>query len=367
MLGGGAAPGRGGRGGGRGVPAPAGRGRLRRRRWRRPATTTAAPSTSPAGSPAIAKPGSVLVDEAARGGGRRGLRLLLRRRAPPQGLRRPGQAVRVVARADLLAGESERLRPACGRRRAGCRRARPGGGARAAGCRPSAGRCSCGRRSCASPTATESGSALDSTVRRPQPQALASSSSPPTRRSSKPASRSRRRRSAGAKAWTSTSPSSAWPSDCSASATARRRAPNSAPPGGGDDHPGPLRAAREAVAVARGLAGEGDHAARPQHAAELGEGLLEVGDVVQDGVAEDEVEALVLEGQLLGLGGDRLDVEPERVGGRREPRQHPRRDVGRGQRLDRPELEQVEREVAGARADLQGVAEALRRRARRAP
>ena len=90
--------------------------------------------------------------------------------------------------------------------------------------------------------------------------------------------------------------------------------------------------------------------------------------MVQDGVAEDEVEALVLEGQLLGLGRDRGHaVEPERLGGRGQPLQHPGRDVGRGQPLDHPELDQVEREVAGPRADLERVAEASRRRARRAP
>ena len=85
-------------------------------------------------------------------------------------------------------------------------------------------------------------------------------------------------------------------------------------------------------------------------------------------MAEDEVEALVLEGQRLGLGGDRGHVlEPERLGGGGEPLQHPRRDVGRGQPLDHPELDQVEREVAGARADLQRVAEAARPSARPAP
>ena len=41
----------------------------------------------------VAKPGSVLVDAADQGGGGRGLRLLLRRRAPPQGLRLPRQAL----------------------------------------------------------------------------------------------------------------------------------------------------------------------------------------------------------------------------------------------------------------------------------
>ena len=84
--------------------------------------------------------------------------------------------------------------------------------------------------------------------------------------------------------------------------------------------PGALRQRGEAVAVARGLAGEGDRAARAQHAAEFGEGPVEVGDVVQDGVAEDEVEALVLEGQHLGLGPHGLDLEPEAGGGVRQAR-----------------------------------------------
>ena len=44
--------------------------------------------------------------------------------------------------------------------------------------------------------------------------------------------------------------------------------------------------------------------AGPQHAAELAEGAVEVGQVVQHGVAEDEVEGVVLEGQLLGVAGD---------------------------------------------------------------
>ena len=66
-------------------------------------------------------------------------------------------------------------------------------------------------------------------------------------------------------------------------------------------------------------------------------------------MAEDEVEALVLERQLLGLGAHRLDLEPEPLGRRRQRRQHPGRDVGRRRALDRAQLEQVEREVAGAR------------------
>ncbi len=45
--------------------------------------------------------------------------------------------------------------------------------------------------------------------------------------------------------------------------------------------------------------------------------------MVQDGVAEDEVEALVLEGQLLGLGLRGLDLEAQPLGGARQPLQHP--------------------------------------------
>ena len=43
----------------------------------------------------------------------------------------------------------------------------------------------------------------------------------------------------------------------------------------------------------------------------------------------------------------------------REALQHPGRDVGRGQPFDDAELHEVEREVAGAGADLEPVAEAL--------
>jgi hypothetical protein len=71
---------------------------------------------------------------------------------------------------------------------------------------------------------------------------------------------------------------------------------------------GPLRDRRQQVPVAGGLAAEGDRPARPQHTGELGEGLAEVRDVMQDGMAEDEVEALIREGQGLGLRGRGLHV-----------------------------------------------------------
>jgi hypothetical protein len=79
---------------------------------------------------------------------------------------------------------------------------------------------------------------------------------------------------------------------------------------------------------------------------------------MKDRVAEDDVEALVVEGQLLGLGGDGLQLETERSGGLAQPREHPRRYIGGDDPPDDSELHQVEREVAGSRADLEAVAEA---------
>ena len=46
---------------------------------------------------------------------------------------------------------------------------------------------------------------------------------------------------------------------------------------------------------------------------ELGERAVEVGQVVEHGVAEHEVEALVVERQLGGVARGRLDVQPERL------------------------------------------------------
>ena len=67
----------------------------------------------------------------------------------------------------------------------------------------------------------------------------------------------------------------------------------------------------------RRLAAEGDHAAGAQHAQELGEGAVEVGQVVEDRVAEDDVERLVLEWQLArharGAGFDTVKVRGEEL------------------------------------------------------
>ena len=82
-----------------------------------------------------------------------------------------------------------------------------------------------------------------------------------------------------------------------------------------------LRQRGDPVAVAGRLAAEGDRAAGPQDAAKLAERAREVGDVVQDGVAEDEVEALVRERQPLGLGDARVSTStPEPLGAERRAR-----------------------------------------------
>ena len=85
------------------------------------------------------------------------------------------------------------------------------------------------------------------------------------------------------------------------------------PPGRRDGQRGALRPRGHAVAVTRRLARERQHPAGLQHAAELAEGGVQVGQVVQHGVAEDEVERVVGEQQALGLGARRLHAaaQPE--------------------------------------------------------
>src|SRR5262249_2210000 len=69
--------------------------------------------------------------------------------------------------------------------------------------------------------------------------------------------------------------------------------------------------------------------------------------------------ALAREGERLGFGrgGPDLNLEPRGV--LLERREHPGRDVGRGRSLDQARLQQIEREVAGSRADLECVTERL--------
>jgi hypothetical protein len=81
---------------------------------------------------------------------------------------------------------------------------------------------------------------------------------------------------------------------------------------------------------------------------------------MENGVAEYEVEALVGEKQLLGLGANRLGFDAEALSGGAERRQHSRRDVAGRQAPDDAELQEVEAEIAGAGADLERVAERTR-------
>jgi hypothetical protein len=63
-----------------------------------------------------------------------------------------------------------------------------------------------------------------------------------------------------------------------------------------------------------------------------------LGNVVQDGVAEDQVEALVVEGEQLGAAHDGLHLDAKLARRRIERLQHPRRDIGRRRPLDQAEL-----------------------------
>ena len=87
---------------------------------------------------------------------------------------------------------------------------------------------------------------------------------------------------------------------------------------------------------------------------------------MEHGVPEDEVERRVGEGELRGVGADGIDLDPESPGRRRELVEHPPRDVGGHRGLDHAGAEQVQREVAGPRADLEGPPEAQAALAERA-
>ena len=86
---------------------------------------------------------------------------------------------------------------------------------------------------------------------------------------------------------------------------------------------------------------------------------------MQDGVTENEVELAVLEGQLGGFAGSRLDLKLQLARGGLELAEHPRGDVGGDRRPDHPSRHPVEREVARAVADLERALVAARLAAER--
>src|SRR5205807_7687903 len=93
----------------------------------------------------------------------------------------------------------------------------------------------------------------------------------------------------------------------------------------------------------------------------------EVRKVVEDGVPDHEVELAVVERQLGGVAPVRLDGQVGPARRVRELVEHPLRDVGGDGGVDRPGQEQVQREVAGARPDLERAPEAGRLLTKRAP
>src|SRR5579859_7351807 len=86
---------------------------------------------------------------------------------------------------------------------------------------------------------------------------------------------------------------------------------------------------------------------------ELGEGTLQVWQVMKHRVPEHEIEALVREGQRLGVGPGRSHRHAKAVGVGGERSHHPGRDVSARRLPYDAGLKQVEREVAGPGADLQ--------------
>ena len=138
--------------------------------------------------------------------------------------------------------------------------------------------------------------------------------------------------------------------------------PHQPPPERRDCERCALRDDCDSVAVARRLAREGDDSAGAQHAPELAERLLQVRDVVQHGVAEDDVERVVLERQPLGVAHDRLDRgrQAEALGGGGQRLQHPGRDVCCHHLVEPAVAQQVQREVAGAGADLEAASVRVR-------
>ena len=155
-----------------------------------------------------------------------------------------------------------------------------------------------------------------------------------------------------------TASSAAARDDSSSSVCGRRHAAQRGQPG--DRRGGLPREAAEqagvAVADARRLAREHEPAARLEHAQHLAERRVEVGDVVQHGVADDDVERGVVVGDLLGVGDPAVDVEAEVLGVAQRGRDHAGREVGDAPPRGEPRLHEVEQEEPGAAAELERAA-----------
>ena len=207
-----------------------------------------------------------------------------------------------------------------------------------------------------------------SKVRTGQPNHDASSSEVATRTSTAPARRASASSASGSKVWTSTTASSAAARDDSSSSSCGRRHADSTgsrvsarrrPPGEARQPPGDVVAARGR------LAGEDEPAAGLEHAQDLGEAAVEVGDVVQHGVADDDVEGVVVVGQPFGIGDPALDLEAEAARVALRDLDHARAQIGDVALVDDAGELEVEREEAGAAAQFERRRGRASRRCRR--
>ncbi len=112
--------------------------------------------------------------------------------------------------------------------------------------------------------------------------------------------------------------------------------------------------ARVGVADGGRLAGEHEPAARLEHPHHLAQRQLDIGDVVQHGVPDDQVEGVVVVRDALGVGDPAVDVEAQVLAVAGGDLDHARRQVGHRAAPGHPGLDQVEQEEAGAAAQFEG-------------
>ena len=219
------------------------------------------------------------------------------------------------------------------------------------------------------PSGCRRGSALASSVRLNQPNQFASSSSPlhadvGEARAAASAARGRRGRTRGRRP-----PTRARARRRRRSAAAplrgRRPRPHRPAPQRRGAHGGALRPGGDAVALARRLAGEEQRPAGAQHARELGERARRAsGRWCSTAWPSTRSNDVVRERQLGGVAGGGLDARARaRARWPRASRACRARCRCRWPCSTTPGLQEVEREVAGARADLERARERAGRRA----
>ena len=111
---------------------------------------------------------------------------------------------------------------------------------------------------------------------------------------------------------------------------------------------------RIAVADGRRLTGEHEPAARLEHPHHLAQRQLDIGDVVQHGVPDHQVEGVVVVRDALRVGDPSVDVETEILAVAGRHLDHPRRQVGHRAASGNAGLNQVEQEEPAAAAQFQG-------------